>query len=588
MALIFDLETNGLLKQLDRIHCIAILDTEKNDGAQIYSGSQIKEALQLLSDAEEIVGHNVINFDVPAIQKVCPGWKSRAKVTDTYVLSQLFHADLISEDSVKPNAAEVLPRNMWGRHSLKSWGMRMGTMKGDYDGGWEELNDDMLVYCKQDVTVTYLLYKKLIVDGANFSQHSIDTEHTMAEVCDRIGSNGWTFDIVAAGELYANLAQKRADLEREMAVLFEPWEVNTTFIPKRDNKTLGYLKGEPFVKTKVVEFNPGSRKHIHYCLTQKYGWEPDQFTANGDAKIDEAVLSTLEYPEAQKLAEMFLVQKRIASLAEGRQAWLKLCDSDGKLRHRIIPLGTVSSRASHRSPNLAQVPSTRSAYGRECRELFRAPPGWVVCGSDLSGIELRCLAHYLDDGGEYGKQILEGDIHTFNQNAAGLATRDLAKEFIYSLIYGGGDGLIGSIVGGKAKDGKRLKADFDRAIPAFKSLKSELLRAFKRGYLKGLDGRALSVRSEHRCLSQLLQSAGAIICKEWVKLIDLELTKTGSKAYIMGWIHDEVQIACPNEEVGHVTGDLARRMAKEAGIALKVSIDIDAEYSLGRTWADTH
>jgi DNA polymerase I-like protein with 3'-5' exonuclease and polymerase domains len=237
---------------------------------------------------------------------------------------------------------------------------------------------------------------------------------------------------------------------------------------------------------------------------------------------------------------------------------------------------------------LAQVPSTRSAYGRECRELFKAPPGWVVCGSDLSGIELRCLAHYLDDGGEYAKQILDGDIHTFNQNAAGLATRDLAKEFIYSLIYGGGDGLIGSIVGGKAKDGKRLKADFDRAIPAFKSLKSELLRAFKRGYLKGLDGRALSVRSEHRCLSQLLQSAGAIICKEWVKLIDLELTKTGSKAYIMGWIHDEVQIACPSEEVGHVTGDLARRMAKEAGIALKVSIDIDAEYSLGRTWADTH
>ena len=588
MSLIFDLETNGLLNQLDTIHCIGILDTESNEGAQVYHGKDIPGQLERLSKADEIIGHNILGFDIHAIKKVYPDWTYQGKATDTLVLSQLFHADLVAEDSAKLNAGEVLPRNLWGRHSLKSWGIRMGTMKGDYDGGWEELNEDMLVYCKQDVTVTYLLYKKLMVDGTIFSQRSIDLEHTMAEVCDRIGNNGWTFDVKSAGELYADLAQKRSDLERELAVLFEPWEIHTEFIPKRDNKTLGYIKDEPFTKVKVVTFNPSSRQHIQYCLQKKYGWKPKEFTPSGDAKIDESVLSNLEYPEAKKLAMMFLLTKRIAALAEGNQAWLKLCDLDGKIRHRIIPGGTVSGRASHRSPNLAQVPSTRSAYGRECRDLFTAPKGWVICGSDLSGIELRCLAHYLDDGGEYAKQILEGDIHTFNQNAAGLATRDLAKTFIYSVLYGGGDGLIGSIVGGKAKDGKRLKAAFDQSIPAFKSLKSDLLRAYKRGYLKGLDGRALSVRSEHRCLSQLLQSAGAIICKEWVKLIDHELTKAGSKAYIMGWIHDEVQIACPSEEEGNYVGDITKRMAREAGRALKVEIDIDAEYQLGRTWSDTH
>lgn len=588
MALIFDLETNGLLAELDRIHCIAIFDTEGKDYPKVYSGIEIEEALELLSNAEEIVGHNVINFDIPAIQKVSPGWTYKGKVTDTYVLSQLFHADMMAEDASRAGVDAVLPRNLWGRHSLKTWGMRMGTMKGDYDGGWDELNEEMLIYCGQDATVTHLLYKQLLMDGINFSRESVETEHVMAEVCDRIGSNGWTFDTVAAGELYATLAQKRADLEREMATLFEPWEIHTEFIPKRDNKTLGYIKDEPFTKVKVVEFNPGSRKHIHYCLTKKYAWKPKQFTANGDAKIDEAVLNSLAYPEAQKLAEMFLVQKRIASLAEGKQAWLKLCDKDGKLRHRLLPGGTVSGRCSSRNPNIQQIPSTRVPYGRECRELFTAPPGWVVCGADLSGLELRCLAHYLDDDGAYAKQILEGDIHTFNQKAAGLPDRASAKSFVYSLIFGGGDALIGKIVGGKAKDGKRLKAEFDKAIPAFKSLKSELGRAFKRGYIKGLDGRALHVRSEHILLSQLLQSAGAIICKEWVKLIDQELTKSGSKAYIMAWVHDEVQIACPTEEVGNVTGNLARRMAKEAGVNLKVGIDIDAEYSLGRTWADTH
>ena len=183
---------------------------------------------------------------------------------------------------------------------------------------------------------------------------------------------------------------------------------------------------------------------------------------------------------------------------------------------------------------------------------------------------------------------MESDIHTFNQNAAGLETRDQAKTFVYSMIFGGGDSLIGKIVGGGAKDGKRLKSDFDKNVPAFKSLRSELASAFKsRGFIKGIDGRKLFVRSDHRCLSQILQNAGAVISKQWVKLIDQELTNQGLKSYIVGFIHDEVQIACPKEEsqnVGNITG----RMAKEAGETFSFRIPIESEFNVGLTWSDTH
>jgi DNA polymerase I-like protein with 3'-5' exonuclease and polymerase domains len=413
----------------------------------------------------------------------------------------------------------------------------------------------------------------------------------MASICREIGSNGWTFDEKKAGELYAELAQKRHVIEEDLKELFPPWEVTEDFYPKVNNKTRGYVKGELFVKSKTVYFNPASRVHIQKCLVDKYKWKPKEFTPNGQAKIDETILASLPYPEAKRLAEFFLIQKRIGMLAEGAGAWLKKVSPDGKLRHRLNSNNCVSGRATATSPNLQQVPSSGSPYGKECRELFTAPRGWVICGTDLSGIELRLLSSYLHpyDGGEYSKQILEGDIHTYNQHAAGLATRNLAKTWVYATLYGGGDRLIGAIAGGGAKKGKQLKDNYDKAVPAFATLKRNLKTAASRGHIKALDGRKLRVRSEHRCLSQLLQSAGAIVAKQWVMMTyDKIKEKYGDDAYIMGWIHDEIQVACKTKEIAEDVGNIAGAMAQEAGVALGLNIATEAEYSVGRTWADTH
>ena len=591
---IADIESNGLLDTINTVWCI-VLRCPDTDEVRQFKPHQIEEALDLLSTAAEVIGHNFVLYDYPALQIVYPDFEIKGTITDTLILSKMIHNELYNDDvernwSVTPSAssAEKFPKKFWGRHSLKAWGMRLGDFKDDYDGGWDAYSDVMLSYCVQDTQVTAALYKSLMKTEP--SEQAIYLEHRMASICHEIGQNGWTFDEKAAGKLYAELAQKRHVIEEDLKDLFPAWEVTEDFYPRRGNKTLGYKAGELFVKSKTVYFNPSSNPHIERCLVEKYKHKFKEFTPNGQAKIDHEVLSKLPYPEAQRLATFKLIQKRIGMLAEGNGAWLKKVDADGRIRHRIDPLATTSTRAAHSSPNLGQVPSARSPYGKECRSLFGVPEGWVLCGADLSGIELRALASYLApyDGGEYAKQILEGDIHTYNAKAFGT-DRPTAKVLIYSINYGGGDMRVGEIAGGGRAKGKQLKEQFFKSVPAFATLMANLGKAYARGYIKTCDGRKLKVRSDHRCLSQLLQSCGSLVSKWWVLLTYDEIKKQhGDDAYIVGWIHDEIQVACKNEEIAENVGNIARRMAEEAGRTLKLKIGIAAEHSVGRTWLETH
>ena len=584
---IADIESNGLLDTISKVWCI-VLRCPDTDEVREFRPHEIQEGLDLLATADEVIGHNFVGYDYPALQIVYPDFKIKGKITDTLILSKMIHHELFNDDAERNWSNEKFPKKFWGRHSLKAWGMRLGDFKDDYDGGWDAFSEVMLSYCVQDTSTTATLYKSLMKTEP--SEQAVYLEHRMATICHEIGENGWTFDQKAAGELYAELAQKRHVIEEDLKDLFPAWEVTEDFLPKRDNKTLGYKSGEVFVKKKTVYFNPNSNPHIQRCLVEKYKWKPKEFTPNGQAKIDENVLSKLSYPEAKRLAEFKLIQKRIGMLAEGNGAWLKKVDADGRIRHRIDPLATTSTRAAHSSPNLATVPSARSPYGKECRSLFGVPEGWFLCGTDLSGIELRALASYLApyDGGEYAKQILEGDIHTYNAEAFGT-DRSTAKTLIYSINYGGGDMRVGEIAGGGRAKGKQLKEQFFKSVPAFATLMANLKAAYARGYIKTCDGRKLKIRSEHRCLSQLLQSCGSLVSKWWVLLTYDEIKKHyGEDAYIVGWIHDELQIACKNEAVAEDVGNIARRMAEEAGRTLNLKIPIAAEHTVGRTWLETH
>lgn len=584
VKLVCDIETNGL--DPDVIHCICIEDLDSDENWQFY-GPDLETGLKVIADADETIWHNGIGYDIPAIKKIYPGFQPKGRLTDTLVLSRMMRADIMVYDSQRycdPNESDVLPRSLFGSHSLRAWGIRMGKHKGDYTGGWDTFNQEMLMYCIQDVKVTKALYRSLQVN--KWSQQAIDAEHRCSEICDQIGKYGWTFDYKKASELYAYLAGQRSDLETQLKDLFEPWQIHEWFVPKVNNKTKGYKKGVAAVKTKTVYFNPNSRRHIEHCLRSKYNWKPTFMTAQGHAQIDDKILSELPYPEAKTLSRYFMIQKRISQLAEGKGAWLKKVDDDGKLRHQIISSATVSSRCSHRNPNLGQVPATRLEFGKECRELFTVDDGYTLLGSDLSGLELRCLAHYMNDQ-NYIDQIEGGDIHTYNQKQADLPTRDAAKRMIYCLIYGGGDAKLGEVIERGASAGKELRLRFMNNLPAYARLKEAITEATSRGYLKALDERRVKIRSKHSALNLLLQSAGACIARQWVINIQNEIEQQALDAHIVAWVHDEVQVAVKKgleERVGNLIG----RMAQKTGEEFNLRIPIKAEYKCGRNWSETH
>jgi DNA polymerase I-like protein with 3'-5' exonuclease and polymerase domains len=558
------------------------------------SGRRIENGLKWLEKADRIVGHNIVKFDVPVIEKLYPWFTvDKAKVFDTLVATRLIWSNVKDHDG-KLMREEKLPKKYFGSHSLAAWGYRLGNYKGDYDGGWETFSKEMLEYNVQDVEVTHTLYEKIL--SKEYALTALELEHQVAWLMAKQERNGFCFDTQKAAALYSKLVQRRGELERELKDYFGSWVVQLPdFTPKVNSKKYGYVKGVPVKKSKTIEFNPSSRDHIADRLINLYGWKPVDFTEGGKPMVDEDVLSKLEYPPCKLLTEYLLIQKRCGQLSEGQQAWLK-CETKGKIHGSINPNGAVTGRATHAYPNIAQVPSGGSQYGPECRELFTVPTGWVLVGADASGLELRCLAHFMAkyDGGKYGDVLLTGDIHTENQKAAGLDNRNQAKTFIYAFLYGAGDAKIGTIVGGDAADGRRLKSKFLRSLPALGRLVEAVQSAAKRGFLIGLDGRQLHVRSSHAALNTLLQSAGALICKKWLLVLEEDLQAAGYKHGWDGdyafcaWVHDEVQIAARTPEVAEAIAKMATDAVRKAGEHFDFRCQLAGEAKIGNNWSQTH
>ena len=290
-----------------------------------------------------------------------------------------------------------------------------------------------------------------------------------------------------------------------------------------------------------------------------------------------------------------MLNKRLGQLGNGKQAWLKL-EKNGKIHGRVNHMGAVTSRCTHSDPNVAQVPSLNAAFGKECRKLFFAPEGYSLLGADASGLELRCLAHYMNryDGGKYGKEILEGDIHTANQEAAGLATRSQAKTFIYGFLYGAGNEKIGQIINKGAKEGGQIKKRFLAKTPALKklteALNNKLEQQHGEKFINGLDGRRIPIRHPHAALNTLLQSAGAIICKRWYATIESMIRSKNyaiEEVTIVAFVHDEVQIIVKKGLEG-VIGEITKAAIKETELFYNFKCPLDSEFQFGAHWADTH
>ena len=609
--LFFDIETNAIdhwptLGGLTDLHCISVFNPEDNSMRSFNSQKgDLQEGVDYLNSAYNICGHNSINFDAPALRKL--GYEIKAKVVDTKVMSAVIATDLYEKD-VK-TMGEEFPKNLRGRHSLKAWGLRLGNQKSDHGEteDWTQWSKEMEDYCEQDVRVTASLFKHFMDQKP--SSEMLHLEHDFAELMTVQEMNGWPFDVDAATDLTETLMARRAEMRDELQDLF-PATTEEMKTPKGwsvdvDGKTYhaatkGGLKlvlkeaGLKQVlandavktgnKTKTVPFNPNSRDQIAERL-MNMGWKPKAYEGKRP-KIDEAVLRGVETPEADMLLEYLLITKRLGQVAEGRNAWLKMV-KDGRIHGEVNTNGAVSGRCTHTRPNVAQVPAVRATYGKECRSCFTVPEGKVLVGADASGLELRCLAHYLHpyDNGAYGRTILEGDIHTANQQAAGLPSRDEAKRFIYAFLYGGGDELVGNIVGGGRREGKRIKETFKRKTPAIARLLKSIEQALKgKTWLGGLDGRKLHCRSVHSSLNLLLQSSGSILMKKALVVF----ARDAKLPYeLHGNIHDEVQFSCLPEHADEL-GKLFCDSLTKAGEELKFKCRLDGEYKVGSNWAETH
>ncbi len=572
--LVFDIEADGL----DPNNVWCIVAKEVSGDIYKFDNTQIEEGIKFLQTADTLIGHNIIGYDIPVLEKLY-GAKFDCSIEDTLVMSRLFNP-------VRENG-----------HSLKAWGWRVGSLKQEQPETFDEYTPAMLEYCVQDVKLNESVYHYLLKEGNIFSKESIKLEHDVAKIMKEQEKTGFFFNTKQAMELLAELKAKQLAVEDEVHNTFKPKLVDdklvTPYVRKDGqlskrgltdeeyNRCLTTENVKPFTRQKLVDFNLGSRKQIGEYLID-FGWKPVKFTPTGQPIVDEGTLKKIKHiREAKLIADFLLYQKRIAQVT----SWIDELKED-RVHGSVIPNGTITGRMTHRNPNMAQVPNAGSPYGKECRSCWTVPKGRKLVGIDASGLELRMLAHYMNDP-DYIEEVINGDIHTTNQNLAGLKTRDQAKTFIYALVYGAGDAKIGSVAGGGLKKGKELKQTFFENLPSLKILKEKVQKASERGFLKGLDGRKIYVRSQHAALNTLLQGGGAIAMKKAMCFLQCLIKLNDIDAKFVANIHDEWQIEVPEKQADYV-GELGVKAIEQASEHFKMRCPLTGEYKIGENWYETH
>lgn len=537
--LYLDIETDGLDPTV--IHCVGY--AIDNEPAVVTTSSE--EFIQVLVDVSTIVAHNGIAFDLVWLNRLWGIDFKRYNIIDTLVLSRLLEPD------------------RKGGHSLDAWGQRLRYPKQGFND-WQQYSETMAEYCRNDVELLRCLYKALRGPVSDFG-NSVEAEHKVAAIIAEQCSNGFLLDKANAESLWVAKAQRMNQIETDLQKQFLP--IVTERFSTKTGKRLA---------DNVEVFNVGSRQQVAKRL-ETIGAIFTEKTETGQAVINEKTLAALSMPEADLVLEYLTLQKHTGLLS----SWVDAAGPDNRVRGYVNTVGAVTGRMTHSRPNLAQIPSDANF-----RRLWTVEEGNVLVGIDASGLELRMLAHYMDDAA-YTEQLLSGDIHTYNQALAGLETRNQAKTFIYAFLYGAGDGKIGEIVNGSSVQGRKLRDTFLDGLPALSRLIKKVQRQSSQGYVTGLDGRRINVRSEHAALNTLLQGAGAIVMKWWLIELDQRLKAVRIPYKFVANVHDEVQIETP-ELYGTKVAKIGLNCFKYVTKQLNLNCPLAGDAKVGLSWADTH
>ena len=610
LRFVFDCETNGLLHELDTVHSLVLRDIDSGDVTSCadHDGYEsIESGLYMMSKADLLVGHNVINFDFRALKKVYKTFKLKknCKINDTLIVSRVLWPEMEPVDEAK---FSHIPSKYKGKHSLGAWGERLNVKKINFEGSdkyeerWDIWSKEMQKYCEGDTLVSLELFKYF--ETQSLDPRCYNLEHDFARIMARQEAFGFPFDEKKAFALVNNLKSRRGEIDDELQEVLPP--ISEERFSEKTGKQL---------KTKVITFNPASRKQTSERLKTKYPEIRFNQTEKGNVKLDDEVLDKLgkRYPEAALLSEYQMLNKRLGQISEGKEAWLKHSQRyhDGRIHGSVITNACVSGRCSHRNPNMAQVPRVGAPYGSECRSLFYAPHGWRQVGCDASGLELRALGAQLAyfDGGEYSELVSKEDfdIHTHNAKLFGIydgkeeitkSTRELAKRLIYSVLYGGGPNRVGSILNPSLNQAKQKEIGYEtidtfyKNLPAIKQLKDKVdEKVTERGYLIGIDGRHLQIRSRHSALNQLLQSTGSLTVKKATCILyeDLKINKLrwGIHYAFVAHIHDEIQALVKPQHVS-LYKKLAIECFQKSGEYFNLKCPMTGEVREGKNWMETH
>lgn len=545
---VLDIETTMDQKT---IHCVVVRNISTGGVNTFFNSFEFRNWLGYHPISIIFIGHNIIDFDKRVLEDVWGIVFEYTHFIDTLVLSRLIYPSRQS-------------------HSLKAWGDDLGVPKIEFDK-FDEYSPEMLQYCILDTYVTQAVYTHLTKTA--YDSRAVKLEHDVQHILTAMQAKGFKLDRQKVIDL-------KCDMEAELYTIEEG-------LKEVSPDEVTYVTMKTKIKTVITPFNPGSRQQVAKRLMEM-GWKPTKLTPTGQPMMDEDTLKDVDIPEAKIIRRYFLLQKRVSQLDQ----WLKYVDDNDRVHCKIIGNGAVTGRATHSKPNLGQVVGVQSEYGKEFRECWTVDKGKMLVGVDLEGIEARIMAHYMQDDA-YSQSVIAGDkklgtdFHSVNMRAFGLTSRDTAKTAFYALIYGAGSAKMAAILGCSVREAKKRINDFYDNTPALKALKLKIERVAKQGWLPGLDGRRIPVRSAYSAMNTLFQSGGAIVSKQWMVNTDYALRKNGLPANIVMWVHDELQI-----EVEETQAELVSRIcvasAETVTDQLKLRVPVAAVAKIGLNWYETH
>jgi len=619
--LVFDIETDGLLDELTRIWIIVAhdLDTKKK---QIWLESDLgwQKAFQ---EADLLIGHNVIDFDFPALKKVT-GWEleDQEKVHDTMIMSQALDYKRFGSNG----------------HSMEAWGEYFGQPKQKHED-WTQYSPEMRSRCVSDVNLNVRIYDKLLEEffyiyGRNeLIKPYIQAEHAVSWWCQECQEVGWPFKTEDAKELLKTL---EGEMNKTYEILSSklgikcvavdkckgvvPWKepkwTKQGFYHKATADWFGVdpcsgFEGEerlikgPYSRVKFVPLNLDSTDDVKLFLFRN-GWEPTQWNFKNDPVTGERRKTSPKITEDSieflggdgKLYTEFLTVKSRYGVTK---TWVENVDENNRLHGTCMTIGTPSMRMRHQI--IVNVPSGDSAWGQEMRRLFTCPPGWSLVGCDSKGNQVRGLAHFIADE-NFIDVILNGDIHQFNADrltevlkSMGIdhtVLRPRAKRILYAFLFGAAGGKLWSYIFDTVDDqkGNKLRNGFQKSVPGFKELLDKLKAIFSKtkqdgeGYIPSLAGTRIYVDSYHKLLVYLLQSTEKITCSAACYLLRkyLKEEKIPYQPYI--FMHDELDFAVPDEYKERAM-ELGIKAFKEGPKLFGINI-MDGDGKVGLDWYDIH